>query len=775
MYLNVDEVDSAVVNLAGAFPAICQLITLPHQTVEGRTCHALRLGGGAAGSRPAVVMIGGVHAREWGSCEILIGFAADLLHAYTSGTGLGYGATSYTAAQVQAIVDNLHVLVFPLVNPDGRHYSQTVQALWRKNRNPANSGGSAACVGVDINRNFDFLFDYKTAFSSSSQISGYVSDNPCDFQVYHGPAAFSEPETENVKWLLDTNPRTRWLVDTHSYSEDMLYNWGDDQNQSTDPTMNFRNPAYNGKRGIPNDAYREYIPSPDLAVASTLATRFTGAVQAVRGKSYTPKTGFQLYPTSGTSDDYAFSRYFSDPTQEKVYGFTIEWGTEFQPPWAEMQLIVADIGSGLVEFCLAAQEVVPRACSLVLDRSTFGRDEVDTLLGQALDPGVVDPAFWVLVDGFSPAELGITALSGSAAPPSQAQLDGWAPVITITPPVPGMSVAVVAVSSDDPSLSAQQQRFTFGYRIRFTSDAGFPTAPGAVGFTTLTAATHGLSASAPLELTNTPDPFLTNGRTSWLSIDLRVFSVTTGQSRFGVPMGSDGPGFIRAVLDGLRGGNGMAGGESFENLPVDEEPSAVHVLPTTSVGGVPVPVYDFALARVRYRALALPADDVRVFFRLFQVQSTDVSFQPLTSYRRSAPNPDGQPIPLAGISGSDYVTIPCFAGERVPAATTAMTRQTDPHNILRLPATGGPEVDTYFGCWLDINQPSRNVLPPAVPPGNPDGPFAAAVPIQQAIIRNPHQCLIAEIAYDPVAVPTGATPSTSDKLAQRNLAWSDLA
>lgn len=43
--------------------------------------------------------------------------------------------------------------------------------------------------------------------------------------------------------------------------------------------------------------------------------------------------------------------------------------------------------------------------------------------------------------------------------------------------------------------------------------------------------------------------------------------------------------------------------------------------------------------------------------------------------------------------------------------------------------------------------------------------------IQRAIIRSPYQCLIAEIAFDPVAIPAGVDPSTTDKLAQRNLAF----
>jgi murein tripeptide amidase MpaA len=147
MYLNVDEVDTAVVNLATTYSTICTLITLPNTTFETRTCHALRLGGGAAGSRDCVTIIGGQHAREWGSCEILVGLAADLLDAYTNNTGLAYGGKNFTAAQIQTLLNGLHLIVFPLVNPDGRAYSQLNDAVhtdggWRKNRNPANNGGA---------------------------------------------------------------------------------------------------------------------------------------------------------------------------------------------------------------------------------------------------------------------------------------------------------------------------------------------------------------------------------------------------------------------------------------------------------------------------------------------------------------------------------------------------------------------------------------------------------------------------------------------------------
>jgi hypothetical protein len=97
----------------------------------------------------------------------------------------------------------------------------------------------------------------------------------------------------------------------------------------------------------------------------------------------------------------------------------------------------------------------------------------------------------------------------------------------------------------------------------------------------------------------------------------------------------------------------------------------------------------------------------------------------------------------------------------------------------------GSEVDRFYGCWLDINQPFKpnsltpnNVLPAQLDVAHPDGPYTDSsnppLPIQQAILRALHQCLIAEIAFDPVAIPLGKDPSNWDKLAQRNLAWSDV-
>src|SRR5215470_1361414 len=359
-YLNIVEVEQAAVNLASDHPALCELITLPNLSVEGRTCHALRLGGGAPGSRDCVMVIGGQHAKEWGSCEIILNLAVELITAFETNTGRAYGGKVFSASQIQQILNGLHVILFPLVNPDGRQFSMDLVAAnkgdWRRNRNTAYNPtrfvgtGNPACDGVDLNRNYDFMFDYNKLFAKL----GFANmTNPCE-ETFQGPFPFSEPESKNVKWLLDTNPRTRWFVDLHSGTQNIRVNWGDDQAQSTYPEMNFQNPLFDGQRGVSNDAYEEYVPPDDLVVEATLASRMHDAIFAVRGLDFQTAQDFAFTGAiPGTAKDYAYARHFVDPSKGKIYGFTIEWG-DFHPLWPEMQLIIKDVTAGLIELCSQA-------------------------------------------------------------------------------------------------------------------------------------------------------------------------------------------------------------------------------------------------------------------------------------------------------------------------------------------------------------------------------------------------------------------------------------
>jgi murein tripeptide amidase MpaA len=359
-YLNVDEVESAIATLADTYPNTCQLITLQNPTIEGRICHALNVGRGLDdSSKSAALFTGAVHAREWGGSEICVYLAADILEAYERKTGLRYvgeGEGKYfTADQIRSIVDSLNVLVFPCVNPDGRHYSQTAEALWRRNRNPGESGGNPDCIGVDLNRNYDFLWDFPNLFSPRATVR--TSTDPCDLsQTYRGSAPFSEPETKNVLWLLDKYPMIRWHIDIHSYSQLILHCWGDDENQSNDPGKNFGNPNYNRKRGERRDDYKEYVPEDDLSSCIYLANCIHDGIKAVNSNGYAVQSAFDLYATSGSGQDYSHSRHFSNPGKNKIFGFTIEFGTEFHPTWEQMERIVREVDAGLLEFCLAAAD-----------------------------------------------------------------------------------------------------------------------------------------------------------------------------------------------------------------------------------------------------------------------------------------------------------------------------------------------------------------------------------------------------------------------------------
>jgi murein tripeptide amidase MpaA len=371
-YLNVDEVESALKGLALQYPTVAELIELPYKTIEGRTCHALRIGTSAVSD--GVLFTACAHAREWGGADICVYFAADLLEAYTAESGIAYGGKVFSAGTVASIVTKLSVLVLPCVNPDGRKFDQNhPQVLWRKNRNPKDSGGDPERIGVDINRNHSFLWDFRKAFAPGAvtKFSGTLaSDDPGNI-LYHGSAPDSEPETRNIHWLFDTYRFVRWCMDIHSYGPDVLFSWGDDVDQSDTPSMNFLNPAWDGQRGL-DGGYAEYIDSRDRSVVEGAAQRVCNAINTVRGGHYEAKQSVFLhatstkisYPTSGAVDDYSYSRHWADCTRGKVYGFTLEFHywtgdsqTAFHPPWPEMEQIVAEIDAGMVEFCLAA---VPR-------------------------------------------------------------------------------------------------------------------------------------------------------------------------------------------------------------------------------------------------------------------------------------------------------------------------------------------------------------------------------------------------------------------------------
>jgi hypothetical protein len=397
---------------------------------------------------------------------------------------------------------------------------------------------------------------------------------------------------------------------------------------------------------------------------------------------------------------------------------------------------------------------IVKSCHFVTDRNTFSESEIEAMLqASSPNPAEIDAAFYVVVDGFAPEELGVTAADLTGAPNIK-------PTFSITPVIAQMTSDAVALDVEDPAHLKRRQRLTWTYKITFTGTDGF-------GFTddvetvTLSASIQTVSANATIYLIKQPNPYEVDGETSWLSTDLRVFQIKTGELKFGASMVSDASAFIIDVITRLN--NGDTNGQTFEDdISVNQQTSRLEL--STTVDGIPV--FNFAVAKVRYRSLVAPAEDVRVFFRLFPWATTSVSYNQTTEYRRH--ESAVKVVPLLGMNNNKTSSIPCFASPRIDSATASMTTQTDAPNVQTIPAqSSGAEVVRYYGCWLDINQTQQH-FPFQFPATNINGPYTNRKSIQDHI-RNEHQCLVAEIAFANAPIQNGSTPSSSDKLAQRNL------
>jgi hypothetical protein len=513
------------------------------------------------------------------------------------------------------------------------------------------------------------------------------------------------------------------------------------------------------------------------------------------------------------------------PSSSSVLSF-LEGYTQFKF-FSKMFTFHSDELCGYVHGSLTVNPVahLAKTCSLQLQNSTFGKDQL-TSIGL---PASFAAAFWVVMDGFFPSELGIDASDNLTNPPNP-------PVVTFSvDPTNANLAAIVNALQTQNQLQIEPftgpvfttilpppnapQRILYPITIKFTGTDGFIDQDE---FLTLNASitVNGkqYTASAPLELTTAANPYVIdadagNQYTSWLSTDLRTFTVDDDQVFFGkkvsdfYPPGTTPPisaaaasaaatGYISDLITRLTP-SGSAGSDSFDNS-LDEAEAArsriefLQINPRTNK-----PAYNFAICRVRIRGTTPPnapppfttqAVNCRVFFRAFQAQTTSSAFNPNTTYR-STPIvvPDvSTRVPLLGVetdaaNQEEFVTIPFFAVNRVNLAGPAdlTTQPADAPNVQTISPVTGQEVDTYYGCWLDMNQPTP-LFPQFAKPGdfdNKTGYFNtsgfAIQSINAAFNRGPHQCLIAEIAFDDVPIPPNADSSTSDKLAQRNLAYID--
>jgi len=435
-----------------------------------------------------------------------------------------------------------------------------------------------------------------------------------------------------------------------------------------------------------------------------------------------------------------------------------------------------------IEIPLVQEKLAPDV-TVYLDHSSFSKDEVDAI--KVAGKSTFENAFYLAIQDRTERPAPIAwpadvepALYGLIAPPVRAAglyTDlAHAPAVELrhavtNAAVPGVDVTVTSVAPEDPALHPSvPQRVTYGCRVVFTGNAAFAgmvagdTKPLRLVVTAVDRAGNTVvDDSSDVRLQVSANPYSLDGPTPWLSIDTRVFKVTQGQARFGVAAGWTNPNqFIKDVIDNLRAGNGTAGGESFNGLPTDQAGAALEY--STSVGGQNA--FNFALAKVRLQSVT-GANGVRASFRLFRWGVANVAFDPTLAYRTHAPSGIAK---LGRTTTDEVASIPFFAEPRV-AVTASMTTQTDPKNSFNFGATGGGEALSFYGAYLDINQPTVQFPDTFVGDGGFGAVSAASMRSIRDLLVSFHQCMVVEIVYTPDPTVTGATPGSSDNLSQRNL------
>lgn len=284
-YETVEETYAAAQQMATNYPQYATFQSIgpawaKSKSREGFELYVLKLtNANGKTDKPKLLINAAIHAREYTTAATALQFARELL------SNLGKDA------DVDWMLEQHEVHLLLQTNPEGRKIAET-GISWRKNIN--NTQCSNSNYGVDLNRNFTFGWN-------NVANDGGSSSNSCNI-TYRGLSAGSEPEVkalENYTRSLFADRRgpartdaapadTSGIhIDLHSYSELVLWPWGEDNSVA-----------------------------PNGTALQTLGRKFAFF------NNYTPTQSVGLYPTDGTSDGISYGEL-------GVAAFTFEMGTAF--------------------------------------------------------------------------------------------------------------------------------------------------------------------------------------------------------------------------------------------------------------------------------------------------------------------------------------------------------------------------------------------------------------------------------------------------------------
>ncbi|MBQ0902102.1 M14 family zinc carboxypeptidase [Micromonospora sp. U21] len=174
------------------------------------TIPVLRIGKHRDGRNPGVLIQAQDHAREWVPATTSLESAERLVHNYRSDK------------ETKKIVEGTDVFFILSNNPDGANYSFYNFASQRRNMTnhcPDENADPARrdSWGVDLNRNYRV----------GSGHDGYAgASTSCVSNTYQGPEKLSEPESENIIWLVEKYSNIKFMMSVHSNGGQLFWQPG---------------------------------------------------------------------------------------------------------------------------------------------------------------------------------------------------------------------------------------------------------------------------------------------------------------------------------------------------------------------------------------------------------------------------------------------------------------------------------------------------------------------------------------------------------------------
>jgi len=225
------------------------------KTHEGRNMYVLRVTNDIKPelTKPIVLIDAGIHAREWVSISTIMYIINQVVRNPGHDT------------LIKAFLDSYDFVFMPVLNPDGYAYTWTTDRLWRKNRAP---NDNSRCIGVDLNRNWDYKWGGKG-----------TSGNPCDID-FRGYAPFSEKETIAVRnWVDAQKSKIVLYINFHAYGQLWMtpYGYSLDTPSNEKEMMKYSKIAVDAIRKVRGTNY-DYGP-----VYSTIYPASSISVDWVRG------------------------------------------------------------------------------------------------------------------------------------------------------------------------------------------------------------------------------------------------------------------------------------------------------------------------------------------------------------------------------------------------------------------------------------------------------------------------------------------------------------